>query len=1145
MCLLLLAPRAVLAAPYNLPADIGNGPFSSCSGSGPGYNCSGSVSLNNNDTVTLTADVTLNITGDFDVGRNVVIDDNGFSFTIDASGDINLDDGAQASANLDAAGKIDLGKNVVVDGNVTSGDDITIGDDTSITGSIDSAGKLDIKKRVVIIGDVTAIDDVSIGDDANINGNISSGGKIDIDKDAIIVGDITAVDDIKTGDDANITGNITSGGKIDIGKRAVITGDLNANDDIKIEQDIVINGDVTTTGNLDIDNSSVVNGVCTPFHPNCTGGPPGSGCETFRDEFSNVAYNNQDGTLNWATPWNEILDDGLPNSGRTRINGSALRLDGGLQPSTVLGGRYIEREADLSGYANATLTFNYRETGGWEANDTFQIYVSADGGLNWNLIQTFADDQGATYQPFSADISAYVGSNTRIAFVTTADNNGERFFVDDVQIEVCTPVPLIDHFRITPAATSASTCLPNAITIVAEDASNNTLTTYTGSVNISTSTANGNWSVNSANNTTSPSPDNDDDGAVSYGFLLSDAGDIILDLSNTHAETLTITVTDPTASVSSTSVSITYSSNVFIITEDPVQVAGRPMAMNIAMWTDDLAGSASCGIDTNYNANAQDLVASIDRGGVLNGAINPSIGGTTIPDALDLPATATITLDFSVTPGQANFNLDSSDVGQYRLTLEDSTGNFSSSTITGSSAPLTVRPFGIAVTNIRAGATLNPGATAPAPGGALFTTAGADFEATVAGVLWASGDDANNDGVLDTGVYLNNAVAPSYAWDTVLDVSTAAASYTPDPGTPGILNNGSILAGEFSGGSFTVNDLQYTEVGSFTLQSSASDFLGETSADIVGDDIVIGRFRPAGFDVVIADNGAFAETCGAFSYVGQPFNYATAPRITVRALNALGGVTAQYRDGFNTLSAGSITVNVTEDETTNGTDMLPLQVSYTAAAMGITKNTDGTTDYVFGADSYRYGPSAPVGFSKYAESQVPPFPADIDPEISAVSDAEITTSFPADTYLLNPAGNNQRFGRLRMSNVHGSELNALLMPVYTEFWDGVSFQKNMLDICTTIAIGDLLLSGAPPGLSVPVIVNAPALLGDVDYSFPSPGAGNDGYVDTITDLNLANHLWLRFDWDVDGEFDDDPRARATFGIFEGDPVQIYIQQTYQ
>jgi len=38
---------------------------------------------------------------------------------------------------------------------------------------------------------------------------------------------------------------------------------------------------------------------------------------------------------------------------------------------------------------------------------------------------------------------------------------------------------------------------------------------------------------------------------------------------------------------------------------------------------------------------------------------------------------------------------------------------------------------------------------------------------------------------------------------------------------------------------------------------------------------------------------------------------------------------------------------------------------------------------------------------------------------------------------------------------------------------------------------------------------------------------------------------LRFDWNADGEFNNDPEARATFGIFDGDPVQIYIQQVFE
>ena len=422
---------------------------------------------------------------------------------------------------------------------------------------------------------------------------------------------------------------------------------------------------------------------------NCTGGsstefvlsnavtttaPPVLSCETFRDEFASVSYANQDGSLNWALNWSETGDDGSAASGSILVASNSLQMRGGGAAANPLGGPYIEREADLSAFTSATLTFDYRESGNWEADDEIEIYASADGGASWTLIQTFADDQGSSFQPFTFDITAFIAGNTRIAFVEKADSNGESFFFDNVQIEACTAGAVLDHFSITPATTTASTCLPNAITIVAEDASNNPVTTYTGTVNISTSTSNGNWSVNTASNVTNPNPDNDDNGAVDYSFLLADTGDIILDLTNTHAETLTIV--DAVASVTSTSLAITYADNVFIITEDPVQVAGRPQAMNIAMWTND---GANCFIDTNYNYNPQSLEASIDRGGVLSGANDPTIGAVTIPDG---PAFGVLSFDFSATPGQASFNLGTSDVGQYTLTIRDTTNTHGAGVIT-------------------------------------------------------------------------------------------------------------------------------------------------------------------------------------------------------------------------------------------------------------------------------------------------------------------------------------------------------------------------------------------------------------------------------------------------------------------------------
>ncbi|MBN2793149.1 MAG: DUF11 domain-containing protein [Desulfuromonadales bacterium] len=172
-------------------------------------------------------------------------------------------------------------------------------------------------------------------------------------------------------------------------------------------------------------------------------GDAGSTCDTFRDEFTTLGYNRQDGTVNWSGDWNEVGDDDSASSGDIRVSTylPVLQLEGDGSASTTLGGPYIEREADLSSYATATLSFDYYETGSWETDDSIEIYVSDDGGNNWTLIHTFTNDQGETSQQFSSDISAFISASTRIAFVEKADSSFEDFYLDNIQIEACGGVP--------------------------------------------------------------------------------------------------------------------------------------------------------------------------------------------------------------------------------------------------------------------------------------------------------------------------------------------------------------------------------------------------------------------------------------------------------------------------------------------------------------------------------------------------------------------------------------------------------------------------------------------------------------------------------------------------------------------------------
>jgi len=189
-----------------------------------------------------------------------------------------------------------------------------------------------------------------------------------------------------------------------------------------------------------------------------TVGGAGLTCETFLDEFTTESYSRQDGTVNWTTNWIEIGDNGAVSSGDIEVSGGQLQLEGdgsGGGHAAFSGDPSVEREADLSAYSSATLTFDYSESGNWEGNDDIDIYVSNDGGGSWNLIQTFTNDQSPG--SFSQDISTYIAANTRIAFVERANSSSEIFFFDNVQIEACSSGgPTVDSLTtsdITPVIT--------------------------------------------------------------------------------------------------------------------------------------------------------------------------------------------------------------------------------------------------------------------------------------------------------------------------------------------------------------------------------------------------------------------------------------------------------------------------------------------------------------------------------------------------------------------------------------------------------------------------------------------------------------------------------------------------------------------
>ncbi len=73
----------------------------------------------------------------------------------------------------------------------------------------------------------------------------------------------------------------------------------------------------------------------------------------------------------------------------------------------------------------------------------------------------------------------------------------------------------------------------------------------------------------------------------------------------------------------------------------------------------------------------------------------------------------------------------------------------------------------------------------------------------------------------------------------------------------------------------------------------------------------------------------------------------------------------------------------------------------------------------------------------------------------------------------------------------------------------------------------------------PTLVNGSAM-----FTFSAPGADNTGIVNIEADLTAANIGRLLSDWDGDGNFDNHPVGRASFGIISRPKELIYSREPW-
>ena len=385
---------------------------------------------------------------------------------------------------------------------------------------------------------------------------------------------------------------------------------------------------------------------------------------------------------------------------------------------------------------------------------------------------------------------------------------------------------------------------------------------------------------------------------------------------------------------------------------------------------------------------------------------------------------------------------------------------------------------------------------------------------------------------------------------------------------------GTLTAGSFTASSGTLTSVtaNYSDVGAISATLSDASFAnvdaadGSTLADrtITSSTFTIGRFVPDHFDATI-NTPVFAPACNTFTYIGQPINYATNPIVNLSAKNAGGATTQNYTGSLWKISAADINYAITP--------------AYSEASHALTVlNSSAPTaiDNGNGTGGLSFADTTSNILQVTRSNPIASFNAEISLSFNLWDTDGVAVAHVNGSASSNPvqfgrasAGNGISFtgtnkthlwGRLAMANANGSELTALTVPLFSEYFNGKSFVSNTADNCTSLNLSSQLSLGnpttangiaqagntamtiAPLGLSQATLANATLNAGNAGLSFSAPGAGNTGYINISG--SFVSLSWLLYDWNNDGFQDNSPAARVTFGVYRGNPKVIYFREIY-
>ncbi len=706
--------------------------------------------------------------------------------------------------------------------------------------------------------------------------------------------------------------------------------------------------------------------------------------------------------------------------------------------------------------ADTTTAYNYG-AGTWHH---IAVSWSLKTGTNQTVLQIMLDGvlvntSGST--PFratstSGSIAAlstvYIGDN-RTSGITpnTGSPNGANGTIDEVYFYAqdinatqaaadmaltrasCTS---LDHFHIVHSGelVNCGGAVAN-VTVEAHDSTHALFALSGTTLNMTTSTGHGTWSSISTINPVTSGANN---GVGSYTF--ANESSVTFGLANTFSESLNINlvsgaITEHTGTASACvaadatfggvcDANLVFSQAGFLFNV-PAHVAEtlQTFTLNAVKKADN---STAC-VPQFANTN-QSLTFTCTYVNPTTGTLPVRLGGKALNAANNTAAACdatgqAVTLAFNAS-GVATTSLQYADVGQMTVNGQN-TAPIAGITMTGSSTFI-AGPKDFAFSSITA-----------AP-----IKAGNNFSATVTA--------RNNIG----------AATPNFGKETSPPITAPEGvtlgfvKYRP---TGLSASNGALaplgVLPAFSAGAITVNNLNWSEVGTIDLTATltSGNYLGSGLAAATGTTVTgaVGPFIPDHFVTAATVPG-----CSAFTYSGQPFT------VTVTAKNGLAipGITQNY-DG----TAGT---------TPNFSKAVTLSEANGVAGGFVPTNPFPVAASVFGV----LAPGTATVTPTYAFSN--PTPPTLIKLHAIDTDGVVSTSPEGMTTI--------RSGRVHLANAFGSELLALQIPMYLEYYDTAPLGwRQTTDNCTSLTAANFSFTTAAPTCStapascITALTIAPAL----------------------------------------------------------------------